>query len=154
MFLLPCRVSNDFLKSTKTMQSGDLISSDCSNMIRSVLIWSAHTLFCLNSAWFSRSLESTAAPSRCRIITDRCIIPLQSTQILSFPFWKLYKMPFLKGFFQYDGTSSFSQILPKEPYKIIATFSVPALRACSRNVVWPWTLAGFSFSSLENDIAI
>lgn len=48
---------NDFLKSTKTMQSGDLISSDCSNMIRSVLIWSAHTLFCLNSAWFSRSLS-------------------------------------------------------------------------------------------------
>lgn len=150
MFLLPCRVSNDFLKSTKTMQSGDLISSDCSNMIRSVLIWSAHTLFCLNSAWFSRSLESTAAPSRCRIITLIGASFLYNQHKYSvFPFGSFTRCPF-----QYDGTSSFSQILPKEPYKIIATFSLPALRACSRNLVWPWTLAGFSFSSLENDIAV
>lgn len=52
VFLLPCRVSNDFSKSTKTIYSGDMISSDCSNMICSVLIWSAHTLCCLNSGCY------------------------------------------------------------------------------------------------------
>lgn len=109
MFLLPCRVSNDFLKSTKTMQSGDLISSDCSNMIRSVLIWSAHTLFCLNSAWFSRSLESTAAPSWCRIITLIGASFLYNQHKYSvFPFGSFTRCPFLK-------VSSSMMVLPLSP---------------------------------------
>lgn len=93
----------------KTMQSGDLISSDCSNMIRSVLIWSAHTLFCLNSAWFSRSLESTAAPSRCRIITLIGASFLYNQHKYSvFPFGGFTRCPFLK-------VSSSMMVLPLSP---------------------------------------
>lgn len=86
-----------------------LISSDCSNMIRSVLIWSAHTLFCLNSAWFSRSLESTAAPSRCRIITLIGASFLYNQHKYSvFPFGSFTRYPFLK-------VSSSMMVLPLSP---------------------------------------
>lgn len=141
VFLLPCRVSNDFSKSTKTIYSGDIISSDCSNMICSVLIWSAHTLCCLNSAWLLRSLESTAAPSRCSIMT------LNGTSSL-YNFKHKHLLVALR-----DVLPSSIMVLPLSPRiyqrdhitSLIATFSLPALGASSRDVVWPWTLVVFFF---------
>lgn len=71
-------------------------SSDCSNIIRSIAIWSAHILCCLNSAWLSHSLESPAALSLCNIITLFFSVTFKiitNTEVSFFE--KLYKMSFL-----------------------------------------------------------
>ena len=70
-------------RSQWNLQSAVLHSSDCSTIMRRVIIWSAVHLDGLKPAWFYRSNLSTASLIRSRIIrfktfpvVDRSIIPL------------------------------------------------------------------------------